>query len=286
MEFRALPEHLHPLADLAVKHFGREYGIPANRFKIEAEVSPEIGYRPTFHAVKPDHSLVGVEVSDQALPAEIQALILGCKNNVIPLKLWIAVPFGVVEALRPAEMHFIKENGIGLMEIHTDGRFRQLAGPALPLSLTGLRSIRYSDYPPRYREDLRAAYDTFVNGNPSKGCSLVYDEIEFLTRRIIKKAASRGFLRRPVAFNPDTESWSNVLAFLRANFDKVASGCPNLSDALLNRLQGMTEYRNEAGHKPKSLRRLMERDRKLRTRFESAVDELQTLIDVSRALRP
>ncbi len=287
MTFRALPENLHALGDVALRHFGREYGIANGRFKIEEEISSDIGYRPTFHAVKADHSLVGVEISEEPLPARIQTLVLGCKNNIVPLKLWIVIPYGAVDAVRPTDVHFMKENGIGLAELGLDGRFRQLAGPPLALSLTGLRSIKYSDYPARYREELRQAYDTFVGGNPSKGCSIIYDEIESLTRRVLKKAASRpNCLRRAVGFNPDTESWSNILSFLRTNFDRSASGCPNFSDTLLSRLQGLTEYRNESGHKPKSQKKLIERDRRLRTRFEAALDELQALIHATRQLRP
>lgn len=286
MTFRALPEHLHDLAETALRHFGREHGIPVSRFKVEAELSSDIGYRPTFHASRPDHSLIGVEISDEPWPAAIQTLVLGCKNNFIPLRLWVVVPLGAVESIKASDMHLLRENGIGLLAMHNDGRRRELTSAPLALSLTGLRAVKVSDFPARYRGDLRTAYDTFVSGDPSKGCSRVYDEIESLTRRILKKANTKGFIRRPIGFDPDTESWSNVLAFLKANFDRTAAACPGLSETLLSRIQGLTEYRNEAGHKPKSLRRLIERDRKLRTRFESAIDELQALVDASKALRP
>jgi hypothetical protein len=87
MNFRALPEHLVALAEAASRHFAKEYGIQSSRFKVEEEISSDIPYRPTLHAVKTDHSLVAIDVSDEALPAEIKSLILGCKNNAIPLKL-------------------------------------------------------------------------------------------------------------------------------------------------------------------------------------------------------
>jgi hypothetical protein len=286
MDFRALPGHLIPLAETAARHFAREYGIQLVRFKAEAEISPDIPYRPTLHAQKSDGSIIAIDVSDLAVPAELNSLILGCKNHAIPLKLWVAVPYDGIGAYRPAEMHFIRENGLGLVELHVDGRRRQIVGPPLALSLTGLRAIRYSDFPARYRDDLRNAYDTFVNGNPAKGCSLVYDELEALTRRICKKAQARGLLNRTPNFNVDTEAWNNVLAFLRSNFNRTLAGCPDLTDALLSRLQGLTEYRNEAGHKPKSLKKLMARDKRLRTRFEAAIDELQLLVDAAKPLKP
>jgi hypothetical protein len=46
-----------------------------------------------------------------------------------------------------------------------------------------------------------------------------------------------------------------------------------------------TEYRNETGHKPASLPKKIERDKQLRTRFESAMDELGRLIEAARPLR-
>src|SRR5690349_3646075 len=113
MTFRALPQHLHELALVAIEHFSREYGIPRGRFVIEGELQADIGYRPTIYAKKQDHTFVAIEVSEDPRPSNIEALILGCKNKFVPLKLWIVVPSGAVDALKPADLHFFRENGVG-----------------------------------------------------------------------------------------------------------------------------------------------------------------------------
>ena len=53
--------------------------------------------------------------------------------------------------------------------------------------------------------------------------------------------------------------------------------------SLLVRVAALTEHRNETGHKPKNRAVHIQRDRELRTRFETAVDVLR---DFAKALGP
>jgi len=60
---------------------------------------------------------------------------------------------------------------------------------------------------------------------------------------------------------------------------------PNIPEALLARVLGITSHRNEAGHNPDSRPALIRRDREQRTRFETATDLLFDLINATKALR-
>ncbi|MDR6841024.1 hypothetical protein [Pseudoxanthomonas sacheonensis] len=253
--------------------------------KAEEEVDPLVEFRPTLHSTLTDKSIICIEVTENASSSELNEFVLECRNHVVPVKLWVAIP-KVVGVLSTKDLAFAKANGIGIIEFDEQGNGRQLVGPPLSQSLTGLRAIDFSGFPSRYKEPLQAAFEMFKNGNPAKACSLVYDEIEALTRRITKKCVSKRCLKKDPQFDVDKASWSNVLEFLKTNIDPTLSGCPALKGPLFSRLIGLTEYRNDAGHKPSSTKKLIERDKQLRTRFESAVDELKTLIDASKAIKP
>jgi hypothetical protein len=75
-----------------------------------------------------------------------------------------------------------------------------------------------------------------------------------------------------------------VLEFLKSHVDRTRVKCPELAPALINRLIAITPHRNDTGHKPASLKKLIQRDRQLRTRFETAVDDLQALVQAVQPL--
>jgi hypothetical protein len=283
MNFRVLPDHLHDLARAASKYFVKNYGVTG--VKVEEEIDPLVDFRPTIHGILADKSIVCIEVAEVASSAELREFVLECRNYVVPAKIWVAIPHGV-DVLSTKEISFAKTNGVGIISIDEAGNGRVLVGPPLSQSLTGIRAIEYARFSSRYRGSLQDAMDAFRNGNPSKGCLLVYEEIEALTRRVLKKCAARGCLKKLPSFNVDKESWANVIDFLKVNIDPTKSGCPALKAPIFNRLLGLTEFRNETGHKPSSTKKLVERDRTLRTRFEAAVDELEALVNASKPLKP
>ncbi|MFZ5544508.1 MAG: hypothetical protein ACOZJZ_13185 [Pseudomonadota bacterium] len=285
--YRVLPTHLHGTADAAAKYLTRELGLSANAIKIEQEVHPSVDFRPTIQALSSDKHLICVEVVEALFPTELQAFILSCRNHSVPVKLYCAIPDGSHSEVSTKSLQFASENGIAILEINPQSaNGKILNSPPISLSLGGLRSYRLTDYPKKYREPLKQAIETFRSGNPSKGCAQVYDEIEQLSRRIGRKVSTiTGGLSHAAGFDWNTVQWNNLLEFLKKNLQPSVVGCPELRPQLLSRLVGMTEYRNEAGHKPASLQKLMDRDRSLKTRFESAMDELLKLIEASKALK-
>jgi hypothetical protein len=285
MMYRVLAEPLQPCADLAAQHFKAHFGLAG--VKVESELDASIAFRPTFHGRLPDGHLLCAEVADAPLPPGIHEFIIEARNESLPARLWVVIPRGQVNTVSTKDLGFLRENGVGLLEISDQGVASMLAGPPLSMSLTGLRQFKLSDFPAKQREDIRKAIDTFKGGNPAKGCAEVYDVLEQLTRRILMRAdkVSNG-LRQAYSGDPAKDAWASILEFLRKQLDRQATGCPLLTTQLFNRLIGITEFRNETGHKPKNLAQLKARDRQLRTRFEGACDELLTLIRASAPLRP
>jgi hypothetical protein len=137
------------------------------------------------------------------------------------------------------------------------------------------------------------AEQTFIAGDPAMGCLGVYKELEALTRRIAVKTYKRGYwtetIRNPSRMVEKT-AWVRVTADLKSKLSRTTAAksgmdLSNLSDVLLSRIIGVTPFRNLVGHSPNSARNLRERDARLRTRMEDAVDLLRETIDATRCLR-
>ena len=282
--YRALPDNLKEYADATHKYLCKELGLAA--IKIEHEVHREIEFRPTLSAISTDKHIICAEVVEQLFTPDIETFVLACRNYSLPVKLYVTVRKGQFQAYDPKVLKFARENGIAILEVSLPNHGALITNQPVSLSLGGLRTFSLQKFPAKYREPLKQAIETFKGGNPAKGCSDVYDEIEQLTRRIGRKCAGiAGGLKKNGNFDWDKEAWATVLEFLKTHVDKAKIGCPNLNNQLFSRLIGMTEYRNETGHKPSSLLKKIERDKQLRTRFESAMDELGCLIEAARPLR-
>ncbi len=282
--YRALPDNLKEYADATHKYLSKELGLTA--IKIEHEVHREIEFRPTLSAISTDKHIICAEVVEQLFTPDIETFVLACRNHSLPVKLYVTVRKGQFQAYDLKALKFARENGVAILEISPPNHGVLITNQPVSLSLGGLRTFSLSEFPAKYREPLKQAIETFKSGNPAKGCSEVYDEIEQLTRRIGWKCAGiTGGLKKKGNVDWDKDSWANVLEFLKSNVDKTAIGCLNLNNQLFSRLIGITEYRNETGHKPSSLQKKIDRDKQLRTRFESAMDELGCMIEAARPLR-
>lgn len=281
--YRALPDELVPYASVAVKYFRDQYGLKSPQ--IELPLRADIPYRPTLQFPDAEQGIVCVEVVDQKVPESMSNVVLAIRNAGLPVKLWIALPAGRNAKIDTSMLKFAKENGLGILELMEPNVGTEITH-ALSQSMCGLRTFDLTAYPSSRRQALRTAIETFRTSNPSKGCSQVYDEIEHLTRAIGKKASVKaGYLRRVPApgFNWDTEPWENVAQFLSTNFDRNAAACDGLKPSLFTRVGTLCAQRNESAHKPANIAKRIQRDSRLRTRFEEAMD---ALLDLSTSARP
>lgn len=285
MNYKVLSPTLHETADAAAKYFKDQYGLAA--FKVEEPIRPDITYVTTLHAVSNDHHYFCIDVSESAYTNSLDQLVLECKNKILPVKLYVAIPKNINDGQFRANLLRAKQNGVGVIEVGVGQN--DVIHDALSLSVSGVRQIDTAAFPAKYRQNLMQAQNTFLSGNPVKGCAELYDEIEDLTRRIALKASKKDLFRpsavgKKINFRKDP--WANVTQFLLKHFDAKKALCPKISDALLSGILAITPHRNESGHKPKSQTALIKRDRELRTRFEHAADLLLELVNASKKMRP
>lgn len=284
MTYRILPQQLHSIADSAKAFCREQWGISTNRIKDEEAIIDSIGYVTTLHAIMKDYHWLCIEVSENPFPAVLNEFILDCKTQALPVRLYVAIPGSSISG---PELARGKRQGVGLMQV-VDGE-TTIVQDALSLALTGLRSPDPRDFPPQYRQTISDAVATFRNGNPSKACAVLYEEIESVSRRIAAKALKKGCWNSkgggPPSGNIDAMPWANLLRMMMERFDPRQCNSPDLTSTLFGRLIGATPHRNESAHKPRSQSALKKRDSELRTRFESGSDLLRDLIRAARPLR-
>jgi hypothetical protein len=288
MNYRWLSESLHPTADAAMAYFRREWGISG--FRIEKPIHDDVEYLPSLSATTPDYHWLSIDVSETAYPkGGLDQFALDCKNRGLPVKHFVAMRADSRDPDYQYNVRRARASGIGLLEVK--GSSGTIIYNALSLSLTGCRPIDKKLFPPKYRSSLINAETVFKDGDPAKGCSNVYDEIEALTRAIAKRTLKSGAWVKSVSgsglpkMDLDKDPWKNVTMAMIRHCDFKTNGLPDITDELLSRVVGIIPYRNETGHKPKKVADLLKRDSQLRTRFETAVDILSDMVQAARPLR-
>lgn len=279
MPYRALPEHLHSTADAAIAYFRDEWGV--TKFEVEIAIDNKIEFCTTLRATTSDSHLLCIEVADSPYPRTLDAFVLDCSTRCLPVKLFVVVPKLSMIGVPLADIKRPQKLGVGLLEV--DGNRVELVHNAGSLSLIGHRPIDRAKFPPRLRNALQNAEVTFRSGDPSKGCALLYDEIEAFSRKIASKTQKLGYWKTvPPKLKLDKDPWAGVLNTMIQQLD--FSKCPPSLNVLLYRVSGITAHRNESGHKPKTASALSKRDSELRTRFEAAADLLADIISAAKPL--
>jgi hypothetical protein len=287
MTYTILSRSLHPVAEATKKYFKNRKGI--NNFKIENPINSEFSFCPTLCCETNEGAYICVDVRGDTDSSNLDAVLLDCMRECLPVKMYIAYSAGIEDPHFKKNLEIAKKKGLGILEVDVDGKGTVHCEP-LSLSLVGVRPVQLKAFPPKYRLALDQAESTFRSGDPVKGCSRVYDELEALTRRLAIISKNRSFwLNVPSAAELDTlpkktTGWANILKTLIKHFDKTKANCPNISEVLLSRRLGSTSFRNESGHKLTKVAHVIRRDRALRTRFESSVDDLFEMVDACRPL--
>jgi len=280
MIYKILPDNLRGAADRAVDFLRNDRGV-AN-FRSEEAIDADLQYRPTAHGISPEKYVVAIEVQDRPDMAVLDSAVLDCAARSLPVKLFVVFP----EPATPwpeRDVEQIHQRGVGAIEVRptTPVVLRE----ALPLSLFGYRLDRRL-FPRKFRGTLLDAENALRSNNPPHGCSILYQEIEDLSRKLIRKTKNKKLWRKLKAgekaskLDLDTGAWEKVLELFEDVYIVNKKKVPDLTANLIHRIEATTSYRNQSAHKPKTTQERRDRDREIRTRFESAADLLLDIIKV------
>jgi hypothetical protein len=262
------------LADSVRRYLKDNRGL--DQIKIEKEIAEGVP-RPTLHARTEDQAIVCVEfLEDSCFSPNIQMFVSICKSKQLPVRLYVAYPEGSQKGSFSKDLRSARELSVGVMSVSTSGVVTPIREPI---------SLVLSDMRPRYRGDLVQAHQTYLQGNPVKGCLGIYEMIEALTRKIAKnlhgqKLVAPWLSKRPPNF--DTAPWFGIADTIYSSLDFKKAD--SLTKPLWAQVIAITKPRNDAGHEPKTMAERVKRDKELRTRFETAGDLLRNLIEATPKL--
>jgi hypothetical protein len=280
--YKILAPGLHETADAAINWFIEKWGLQQSRITIETPFDPDINFRPTFVAALADGHILCIEVAGNIYSNTLDSVVLDCLAKGLPVKLVVASPKSK-DPDYSTKLKSAKRAGVGVFEV--DSQSGLMIQVPLSLSLAGLRSLELKDFPKRYRQPLQHAHQMFRDGEPSKACSLVYDELEGACRNLGKRCIKKG-LWSSKGLKVESDAWATVMRSLDQGLNRSDPHAKKITSALIARIIGITSHRNESGHKPKNLRERSRRDQELRTRFEGGVDLLKDLLNASRGFGP
>jgi hypothetical protein len=280
MPYTLLPLNLHAAADRAKTYFCEEEGL--RKVVDESQIEDNVNWRPTFKGDTTDYHILCVEVTDGGYNQAFDSAIMQCINAGLPVRFYVAYRSADITGDKfKTTFGEAQSRGVGVLEVRD--RSCHLVHRANALSLAAVRKIAISSYAKKYRLALRDAQTTFLTGDPAKGCSRIYEEIEALSRKLVARAVKEGWWTTNLRMMKDP--WATVMTQFNSgvNFAAMTTRCPKMTKGILNRIVSLTDQRNEAAHKPKSRAELMARDATLRTRFENASD---IFLELDLATRP
>ncbi len=243
MKYQLLDAELIPVAEAARKHFASVLGV--RHFKAEREISSDLLYRPTLSGATDDFGIVSIEVINSAYIQALDDFIIHCLSKQLPMRFYLAVPSGLPDSLFSDLVKRARRRSVGMVEVNGSAVSEIL--PAVPLSLTGLRRVELKRYPTAYQARLAKAEQTFLNGDPAKGCARVFDLVELHTRAIAAEI-KRLSLWRPLAPGAamprirGNTNWGVMLEIVETHLDfqKLAPNGMKFGKPLWSRVRGMS----------------------------------------------
>lgn len=287
MPYQYLGLDLHDTADKAQKYFRDNYG--AKSFRCEEPVADDLALRPTWQAKQSDGYDLIVNVQSQPFSQTLHEFVNKCIQSSRPVSLWVAVLRRVADANFNQELRTARQMGAGVIDFPPNGDPHVFHLP-VALSLFALNRCDVKTVPTKYRQAIKSAEETFLNGAPGQGCQSVCQELEDLTRRAALSWHTRGCFQG--GWNPangaaffNTGDWGPMLQACenRIDVNSARAICPGFNLDLVVRARGFRDWRNIVSHKPKNRKELIKRDARLRTMFEATRD---LLIDWTNATKP
>jgi hypothetical protein len=288
MTYALLGHSLHETADLARKHFADAYG--AKNFECETAVDQDLPLRPTWQATMQGNYKLCIEVMETPFSQSLYEFVIKCANRGIPVRLWVAVPWGVSGGSFAKELKEARTLGVGVIQISEDGTQTHEFHKPVSFSLFGLRRTDLTKVRKAHREAFKKAEDAFIDGSPDYGCQLVCQDLESVTRSVALHTYSKKWWTTKQGLKPrffTSDAWATMLEKFDKEIDvtKTRKKCPSFRRALVAGARQYTDWRNSLSHKPKSLKELEDRDARLRTMFEATRDHLIEWLNVAHVLK-
>ena len=266
-KYTILPAHLHSVADAAENLIKLKFGL--GNAIIESPIDSTITWSPTLHW-KTKTGYIACEVHETPFPVSVKTAFGDGATTDLPIKIIIAIPNNGIgsQADYLKESNNAKRYGCGLLTVNDDltGIF-QHQGVEIPLYIP---IPKFSNYNKKIRSEVQHAYELYINGDPRHGVQELGQLIENIIVHLAIQAKKKGTLTSG-GFSPTVVNYATGNLIEDLMRDRV------IDNAILGKCRGFVEDRNDSSHKPKSVPKAIEINRKLKNAMTAGLLILEGL---------
>lgn len=239
--------------------------------KIEQAIDSSIKWRPHMHWIQ-DYHIIACEVSNRPFPSNMNEIFAEISVGGQPIKIFVAYP--LKNDLSSEELHndIIKAKiyGIGLICVD-DSKRCNIISKGLPVNLVIPQTTvnDFSKYHKKLKPLIKNAVESYTDGYPKHGVQELGQLIESSIRYLAIKAKRLGHYSSGGDPNSDSYSFGKIVD------DLIRERIINA--AILGKCRGFVEDRNRVSHKPRSLKKVVELEIKLREDFLQGLRILEDL---------
>ncbi len=264
--YSLLDTELHFVANGASERLRQRFGLKLP--KIEEAFSSKISWRPTLHWKTNTHYIV-CEISNSPFPISLMSFFSEITVEGLPVKIFIAYPEENDLTLKEFKAQTLKAKtyGIGLVSVENNGDATiENQGISIPLHLA---KQDLSSFRKVLKPSIEGACATYMNGDAKHAVQELGQIIECAIRSLAIQAKKKGTLS--IGGDPSSSSYSqgNIIDDLMSK--RI------ISNAILGRCRGFVDARNEVSHKPRTKKKAIEQEKKLKENFLTGLSILKDL---------
>lgn len=262
-----LPAHLHALADSAEFIIRNRYKL--KNVNVEKEISPSLGWTPTFHWKTP-MGYIACEVSERPYPKVLTQVYAEITASGLPIRIISAFPIENSLSAKDcqADKNKAKNFGIGILptDDHKNGDL-EYRGISIPLHMPepNVKNIHKLLHSP-----IRHAFEIYMTMDPKHGVQELGQIIERILIDVAEQAKANGTLKTGKFVSAKSFYAQNALIDDFIN-DKI------LDKRILKKCGTYADDRNSVSHKPKNLAEAITQEVRIRELFKTGVYILEDL---------
>ena len=265
--YSILDPSLFVVADLAKSRLSDRYGL--NNCQVEKPFDSSINFVSTFHWKTSTHYIV-CEVSNRPFPKTIKAIFADILVKGLSVKLIVVYPANCTLSTKEfqEDIKDAKSFGIGLVSVDEVYNSAVIDYEGLSIQLHQPK-VDLNKFVKKLRPSVEGALTTYYNGDTKHAVQELGQIVENIIRNVAIDAKKKGTSKK--GGDPKSDKYP---------FAKVVDDLVNeviIDQAILGKCRGFVEDRNRVSHKPKTSKKAIELDRKLKLDFQTGLRILEDL---------
>ena len=263
--YSILDPSLFAIADSAKLRITERYAL--KNCQVEKAFDSSIKFVPTFHWKTTTHFIV-CEVSNRPFPVTIKEIFADISVQGLSVKLIVVYPANNTLSTKEFQEDFSKAKLFGVGLVSVDNGNLKIEHEGLSVQLHQAK-VDLAKFVKKLRPSIEAAFTTYSNGDAKHGVQELGQIIENIIRHVAIEAKGKRDYASGGNPSDDKYAFGNILD------DLVRESI--MDKAILGRCRGYVEDRNRVSHKPRTLKKAVELEGKLKLDFQTGLRILDDL---------